>query len=103
MQPGPDCCTVCAVAKLVTSNTTLETQALVYDGGLRAITVTSVSGHLVRLGSTVAAVAGDDVACIASFEFLSDAPPLSSKLCGIHRNHIVAAHQVLRGALKRTF
>ena len=69
LQPDPDCCTVCAVANLVTSNTTLETQVWFYDGGLRAITVTSVSGHLVRLGSTVAAVTGDDVACIAPLNF----------------------------------
>ena len=44
VQPEPDCCTVCEVANLVTSNTTLATQALFCDGGLRTTTVTSVSG-----------------------------------------------------------
>ena len=66
VQPETDCCTVCAVANHVTSNTTLETQSLFYDGGFRTVPVTSLSGPFFCLGSTVAVVTGDDLAGISN-------------------------------------
>ena len=80
LQQDTDCFTVwCSGESLVTSNTTLETQALFYDGGIRTITVTSVSGSSCasRFSScwNSNTATGNCVACISNScsESLSDA------------------------------
>ena len=109
VQPETDCCTVCSVANLVTSHTTLETHSLLHDGGLRTITVTSVSGPSCSSwfsscwASTT--VTSNDVACISNrfAGILSGVFPPLSKHGGIHPNQIASDHHVMRCAFARHF
>ena len=100
VQPETDCCTVCSVENLVTSDTKLEIPHLFYDGGNRTITVTSVSGP----------------SCPSRFTSCWRIPPQSPGMmllaprtasqdffprAGTHRNQIVPVHHFLRYAYLR--